>query len=98
MDDLNNVIEDPLNPEELREVMHSRGVPLRMLGKICTTAQLNHTREIAVTEVVARSAKLLMLDGIRFLSSDDENAFTGANLKKLIASYLREIFNTSVDE
>ena len=60
VDDLNNVIEDPLNPDDLRDVMHQRGVPLRLLGKICTTALLNHTREIAVTEVVARSAKLLI--------------------------------------
>ena len=57
VDDLNNVIEDPLNPLDLKDLLHKRGLPLRLLGKICTTALLNHTREIAVTEVVARSAK-----------------------------------------
>jgi hypothetical protein len=62
--DLNQIIEDPLSPEELKEVMHKRGIPMRLLGKICTTAHLNHMREIAVTEIVARSTKLLIQDGV----------------------------------
>jgi len=57
---------------------------LRLLGKICTTAALNHTREIAVTEVVARAAKKLVKDGLVFLSEDEEAGFTTGNIKKCV--------------
>ena len=57
---------------------------MRLLGKICTTAALNHTREIAVTEVVARAAKKLVKDGLVFLSEDEEAGFTTGNIKKCV--------------
>jgi len=98
INDLNNVDEDPLNPVELKQMMHARGAPLRLLGKICTNAALNHTREIAVTEVIARAAKMLIKDGLVFLSEDDEAGFTMGNIKKCIQHYLHEIFSTAEDE
>jgi len=97
INDLNNVDEDPLNSDELKQVMHSRGLPLRLLGKICTNAALNHTREIAVTEVVARAAKKLVKDGLVFLSEDDEAGFTMHNIKKCVQHYLHEIFGAAED-
>ena len=81
---MNNIDEDPLNSEELKYAMHSLGIPLRLLGTICTKSALNHTREIAVTEVVARSAKKLIKDGLLFLSEDEESGYTTENIKKLI--------------
>jgi hypothetical protein len=38
INDLNQIDEDPLNSRELKSLMHSRGLPLRYLGKICTNA------------------------------------------------------------
>ena len=84
IDDLNNVDEDPLSPEELKELMHQRGIPLRHLGKICTVAELNHTREIAVTEVIARSAKILIKDGLTFISEDEDSGFSFNNARKCV--------------
>ena len=84
LDDLNNVDEDPLSPEELKELMHQRGIPLRHLGKICTVSTLNHTREIAVTEVIARSAKILIKDGLTFLSEDEDSGFSFNNARKCL--------------
>ena len=34
--DLNDIEEDPLNPTEIKEMMHRRGIPIRYIGKICT--------------------------------------------------------------
>ena len=73
--DLNEIEEDPLNPYELKNLMHKRGIPLRYIGKICTQAELNHTREISVTEVIARASKVLIKDGLVFLSEDEEAGF-----------------------
>lgn len=92
VNDLNAVEEDPLNSRELKKVLHSRGIPMRYLGKICTTAELNHTREIAVIEVITRAAKLLIKEGLVFLSEDEDAAFTGNNIKRCIQHYLHEIF------
>ena len=95
--DLNEIEEDPLNPTELKNLMHRRGIPLRYIGKICTQAELNHTREISVTEVIARASKVLIKDGLVFLSEDEEAGFNQGNVKKCVQHYLHEIFNHSED-
>lgn len=97
INDLNNVDEDPLSSEELKKVLHSRGIPLRYLGKICTGAGLNHTREIAVIEVISRAAKTLIKDGLIFLSEDEEAEFSNLNIRKSVHHYLKEIFNMKHD-
>ncbi len=71
---------------------------MRLLGTICTKATLNHTREIAVTEVVARSAKKLIKDGLLFLSEDDESGYTMLNINTLVKHYLHEIFGANDDD
>ena len=78
--------------------MHQRGIPLRYLGKVATTAELNHTREIAVTEIIARASKILIKDGLTFLSEDEESGFSHNNVRKLLQHYMHEIFNTTEDE
>jgi len=41
---------------------------MRHLGKVCSEAALNHTRELLVIEVVSRCAKLLIRDGLAVLA------------------------------
>lgn len=41
---------------------------MRHLGKVCSEASLNHTREILVIEVISRCAKLLIRDGLAVLA------------------------------
>jgi hypothetical protein len=56
---------------------------------------LNHIREICVIEVIARSAKLLIKDGLTFLADDEEAGFQTENIKKCVLHYLLEIFNVA---
>ena len=53
---------------ELRDLMHGRGLCMRHLGRVCSEAALNHTREILVIEVISRCAKLLIRDGLAVLA------------------------------
>ena len=46
---------------------------MRHLGKICTEAQLNHTRELVVIEIVSRCAKLLIRDGLAVLAEAESS-------------------------
>lgn len=48
-------------------------------------------------EVIARSAKLLIKDGLTFLADDEEAGFMTENIKKCVLHYLLEIFNYSAD-
>lgn len=93
MEELNQVEVDPLNGNMFEQEMHARGISMRYLGKVCTQAQLNHIREIAVIEVIARAAKVLIKDGLTFLADDEEAGFKSANIKKCVLHYLLEIFN-----
>ena len=49
-------------------------------------------------EVIARSAKLLIKDGLTFLADDEEAGFMTENIKKCVLHYLFEIFNYSADQ
>lgn len=97
LQDLNTMDEDPLNSLELKQLMHRRGIPMRFLGKLCTNSKFNHIREIAVIEIISRAAKLLIRDGLVFLSEDRDAGFTCKNINKCVTHYLHEIFNL-VDE
>lgn len=66
---------------------------MRHLGLVCTKAELNHIRELCVIEVIARSAKLLVKDGLTFLSEDEDAGFKSANIKQCVLHYMHEIFN-----
>jgi hypothetical protein len=48
-----------------------------------------------VIEVIARSAKLLIKDGLTFLADDEEAGFQTENIKKCVLHYLLEIFNVA---
>jgi hypothetical protein len=75
---------------------------MRDVGRIAMEATMNHTKELAVIEVISRCAKLLIRDGLTVLAetSADEvaeqgvavpeagNRFTSTNIKKCILHYL----------
>ena len=52
----------------LEKLLHERGLCMRHIGKICSEAALNHTRELLVIEVISRCAKLLIRDGLAILA------------------------------
>ena len=66
--DLNDLEEDPLSSNEITKMMHTRGLCMRHLGKVCSESSLNHIREMFVIEVVSRCAKLLIRDGLSVLA------------------------------
>ena len=66
--DLNDIDEDPLCARDLAKLFHSRGLCMRHIGKVVAEAQLNHTREFLVIEVISRCAKLLIRDGLGVLA------------------------------
>jgi hypothetical protein len=47
--------------------------------------------------VIARSAKLLIKDGLTFLADDEEAGFRSENIKKCVLHYLLEILNYQSD-
>lgn len=89
---MNSVEVDPLNHQQLTKELHSRGISIRNLGKICTKAQLNNVREIAVIDILARSIKLLCKDGLSFLADDNDAGYNSETIKKYVLHYLVEIF------
>ena len=103
--DLNKVDEEPLSSQQFQDLLHERGACVRNLGKICTDAKLNHTRELAVIEILSRCEKLVIRDSLSVLSErspdepDDEaaasfsNNFTAASIKKCILNQLHNIFD-----
>ena len=70
--------------------MHERGLNMRNVGRLAMEASMNHTKELAVIEVVSRCAKLLIRDGLNVLQ--EEKRFTSENIKKCILHYIHEIF------
>jgi len=94
LEDLNSGEVDPLDSDSLRKLMHERGLNMRNVGRLAMEAKMNHTKELAVIEVVARCAKLLIRDVLTVLAetSPSEKRFTTENIKKCILHYLHEIF------
>ena len=78
-------------------MMHSRGINMRYLGRLTTESKFNHIRELAVIEILSRCIKVLIKDGMTFLSDEDESmtSITVLNLKKTILHYFNEIFNNN---
>ena len=58
--------------------MHERGICARFLGRIATDSNMNHIRELAVIEILARCSKLLIKDGLAVLA-DTTFVKTGQN-------------------
>ena len=54
---------------------------MRMIGLVSTQAGLNHVREMAVIEVIARAVKVLVKDGLTFLAEDEKAGFNDTHIK-----------------
>lgn len=71
--------------------MHARGIGTAFLGKIAVLGKHNFTRELAVREVLARTIKMLIRDGLSFLVEDSAD-FSHDDVRKCILHYFNEIF------
>lgn len=71
VDELDNLDCHPLNGKLLTEEMHKRGINMRYLGRIAQSAKLSHIRELCVREMLARTIKVLIRDGLSFLERVD---------------------------
>ncbi|KAJ4459329.1 putative protein TIF31 [Paratrimastix pyriformis] len=80
----------PLTPEDLTEEMHRRGINMRYLGRIAGT-RLSHLRQLCVREILARTIKVLIRDGLFFMNEERPN-YTEDDAKAVIVHYLNEIF------
>eukprot|EP00744_Colponema_vietnamica_P001049 GILI01001788.1.p1 GENE.GILI01001788.1~~GILI01001788.1.p1 ORF type:complete len:1045 (+),score=336.05 GILI01001788.1:182-3316(+) len=81
----------PLTGKQLTEEMHRRGINLRCLGRMAVETPHNHLRELAVREILARTIKVLVRDGLSFLA-EDPSGFTEEDVKKCVLHYLNEVF------
>lgn len=93
IDDLNTMELAPFDGAELTEAMHKRGVNVRNLGRVAHEATLNHVREMSVREMLARTVKVLIRDGLSFLEKYDEH-----DAKTVVLHYLNEVFTSAQTE
>ena len=93
VNELNNMEVVPNSSQSLTEMMHSRGINMRYLGRISLEVKHNFIRELIVREALSRSIKVLIRDGQSFLK-DQTNDESGLDAKKLLIQYLNEIFTS----
>jgi len=79
------------NMREFCALLHKRGINLRYLGIIATDSKHNFVRELAIREIIARSVKALIREGLYFLKKQTGGEYE-ADTKKFIVYYLNEIF------
>ena len=85
--DLDSMECAPSSSEALCAELHARGINMRFLGKLAAAVRYNHTRELMVREMIARTVKVLIRDGLSFLEDYNEN-----DAKAVIVHYLNQIF------
>ena len=49
--------EIPISSFQIKQVLHSHGINIRYLGKICNMVHLHHIKQICINEMIARTAK-----------------------------------------
>eukprot|EP00743_Colponemidia_sp_Colp-15_P010245 GILK01011263.1.p1 GENE.GILK01011263.1~~GILK01011263.1.p1 ORF type:complete len:1014 (+),score=191.11 GILK01011263.1:62-3103(+) len=89
--DYDGVTEAPLTGRVVTNEFHHRGINMRFLGRMAVEAPHNHVRELAVREILARTIKVLIRDGLSFLT-EDPNGFVEMDAKKMVIHYLNEVF------
>eukprot|EP00771_Trimastix_marina_P000058 gnl/Trimastix_PCT/1058.p1 GENE.gnl/Trimastix_PCT/1058~~gnl/Trimastix_PCT/1058.p1 ORF type:complete len:1404 (-),score=522.83 gnl/Trimastix_PCT/1058:348-4559(-) len=95
IDELERLECAPLTGTELAEEMHKRGINMRYLGRIATVRWI-HLRQLAVREMLARTIKVLIRDGLYF--SSDKREYNEENAKYIVLHYLNEIFTPQQTE
>ena len=81
----------PLDSRQLSKEMHAQGISMKFLGRIALTTNHNFIKELAVREVLVRTVKILIRDGLSFLI-EDENGFNHEDVRKSILHCFNEIF------
>jgi DNA topoisomerase VI subunit B len=89
--DLNNMTEIPRSSADIEEIMHTRGINMRHLGKLANETTRNYMREFLIREIVSRSSKAIIKDGLSFLRNEP-NGFSQIDVKKCVLYYLNQIF------
>jgi len=79
------------NMREFCALLHKRGINLRYLGVIAVESKHNFVRELSIREIIARSIKALIREGLYFLKKQTGGEHE-ADAKKFIVYYLNEIF------
>jgi hypothetical protein len=59
VDYLDNLVIVPIDSESLVQAFHVAGINMRYLGRVASTAELPHVKDICITEMVARTLKRL---------------------------------------
>ncbi|KAL4461063.1 hypothetical protein ABPG74_016535 [Tetrahymena malaccensis] len=57
VEDLQNMVIQPIGTEQLSYYFHFYGVNMRHLGKVASRSNLPHIKEICITDMIARSSK-----------------------------------------
>lgn len=52
--------------------LHSKGINIRLIGKLVTEVEHNHIREMVVIEILTRVIKTIIRDGMRHLNQDED--------------------------
>jgi len=94
---LNNLEITVRSSREFSTVLHERGINIRYLGAIAAEATHNFIREVAIREVLARSIKVLIRDGLDFLKRQTNKDYD-ADAKKFVVYYLNEVFTRTERE
>lgn len=76
-----------IDAEHLATLAHSKGINIRLLGKLTFAPESNYVREIAVVLILSRAVKHLVLNALA-------KAETG-NSKEIIISYLNHLLSVS---
>ncbi|KAL4506990.1 hypothetical protein ABPG72_001411 [Tetrahymena utriculariae] len=60
VEDLQNMVIQPIGTEQLSYYFHFYGVNMRHLGKVASRSNLPHIKEICITDMIARSSKKIL--------------------------------------
>lgn len=93
--ELENLECTPLTGADLTAEMHKRGINMRYIGRLAQL-RFSHLRQLAVREMLARTIKVLIRDGLFFMNEGKHYAEDDA--KAVVVHYLNEIFTSSPSE
>ena len=82
--DLDNGNLDVKTPEELRQMFKSIGINLRYIQKVASLSQTQHIKELAITELLARKIKNIIIDGSDYSATIDAGIFDKIHINMLV--------------
>jgi len=93
VDEINELRWVPNTGDELVAAMHERGINVRYIGTIAQQVNLSPIREICVREMIARTVKVLIRDGLSFMETPSMD-----DAKAIVCHYINEVFTTDERE